>query len=198
MGLKTKIGANFLFRAPVLCLIYMGLILGNPGLTHSASPGNEPVAAAVGQEMRLAQQGRSEAKPETDASTDSRNIREIMMMQKKLQDQVSAIAQQQEELSQTLWSAERRTYETKMASRRFEKYFIVIMAALGIIICAANIIVLLFFFRRRRQIVKILGITYEAGLILAAVKDRQLEMASLIDDLKEQIEVLGKIGRAHV
>jgi len=191
MGLKMRIDIDFLFRVPVLCLMCMWLILGSPGLAHPVSQAKEHLAAAVGQEMGPAQTERSETKAETDGSTDSKNILEIKMMQKSLQEQIGIIVQQLKQLGETLWFAERRTYEAKMTSYRFETYFKVIMVALVVIIFVGNVIMLLFFFRRRRQIVKVLGISYDAALVLAAVKNRQLELASLIDDLQEQIEVLG-------
>jgi hypothetical protein len=184
MGLKIRIGANFVFRLLVLCLIYTVLTLGSPGLTHSASTAKELVTADIGQETQRALQESSEKGPGTDRSTESHYLSEIRMSLKTLQDQISAIAQQQQEMSKTLWAAERRTFDTKFRTIRFEWYF-------AIILVIANMVMLLFIFRRRRHIVKVLGITYEASSILAAVKDRQMEMASLIDELKEQIEVLG-------
>ncbi len=191
MGLKTVIDAKLMFRAPVLCLICVWLALGSPALAHSFSLADEQLAPSVGQQMRLAQMGLSETRAETDVSTDSKNILEIKMMQKRLQDQISAVTQELQQLGKTLWFAERRTAEFKLASYRFETYFKVIMIGLGVIIGFANLVLLLFFFRRRRQIVRILGITYDEAIALAAVKDRQLQMASLINDLQEQIEVLG-------
>jgi hypothetical protein len=113
------------------------------------------------------------------------------MMQKSLQEQIGTLNQRLQELGNTLWFAERRTYEAKMTSYRFETYFKGIIVALVVIILVGNVLMFSFFFRRRRQIVKVLGISYETALVLAAVKNRQLELASLIDDLQEQIEVLG-------
>jgi hypothetical protein len=184
MGLKIRIGVKFLFRPLVLCLVYTVVIPGIPGLTHSASAANENVIIAIGQDTQRALQESSEKEPRTDRSTESHYLSEIRMSLKTLQDQISAIAQQQQEMSKTLWAAERRTFDTKFRTIRFEWYF-------AIILVIANTVMLLFIFRRRRHVVKALGITYEASSILAAVKDRQMEMTSLIDELKEQMEVLG-------
>jgi hypothetical protein len=198
MCLTIVIDHKFLFRAPALCLICMWLALGSPAMAYAVSPANEHFVPGAGQPTRLAQLERSETKTETGGTTDSKNISEIKMMQKRLQDEISAIAKELKELGKTLWYAERRTAEFKLASYRFETYFKVIMIALGVIIGVANVVLLLFFFRRRRQIVRILGITYDAAIALAAVRDRQLQMASLINELQEQIEVLGIQGVPEV
>jgi len=184
MGLKIRIGVNFLFRLLALCLIYIVLTLGNPGLTHLASAANEHVTVDIGQETQRVLQESSEKESGTDRSAESHYLSEIGMSLKTLQDQISAIAQQQQEMSKTLGVAERRTFDTKFRTIRFEWYF-------AIILVIANTVMLLFIFRRHRHVVKALGITYEASSILAAVKDRQMEMTSLIGELKEQIEVLG-------
>jgi hypothetical protein len=191
MGLKIRIGVNFLFRLLVLCLICAVPLLANPGLTHSASSANEHFAVSAGQGTMRAPQEGSEKGPGIDTSTESHYLSEIRMSLKTLHDQISALVQQQQEVSKVLGVAERRTFETKVRTLRFEWYFIIILVALVMIICIANIVLLSFIFRRRRYLVNALGITYEASSILAAVKDRQIEMASLINELKEQIEVLG-------
>ena len=191
MGLKIRIGVDFLFRLLVLCLICAVPPLADPGLTHAASSANEHFAVEAGQGTVRAPQEGSEKGPGTDRTSESNYLSEIRVSLKTLHDQINAIAQQQQQVSETLGRAERRTFETKVRTLRFEWYFIIILVALVMIICIANIVLLSFIFRRRRHLVNALGITYEASSILAAVKDRQIEMASLINELKEQIEVLG-------
>jgi hypothetical protein len=189
--LKIRVGVNFLFRLLVFCLIYTVPTLVSPGLTHSASAANERSTIDIAQETSRALQEGSEKEPGTERSAESHYQSEIRMSLKALQDQIGVIAQQQQEISKTLGVTERRTFDTKFRAIRFEWYFI-------IIIVIANTIMLLFIFRRRRLLVRALGITYEASSILAAVKDRQLEMASLIDELKEQMEVLGSQSETGV
>ena len=191
MGLKIRIGVDFLFRLLVLCLICAVPALADPGLTDAASSANEHFAVEARQGTVRAPQEGSEKVPGTDRTSESNYLSEIRVSLKTLHDQINAIAQQQQQVSETLGRAERRTFETKVRTLRFEWYFIIILVALVMIICIANIVLLSFIFRRRRHLVNALGITYEASSILAAVKDRQIEMASLINELKDQIEVLG-------